>query len=64
MYMFCMTFLLAVFDDYMYYITFKHISLFVARHLRHFRSEKPTPSLNPPIKFEAGMSPTTHITAP
>ena len=40
------------------------MSSFVARHILHFLNEKPTPSLNPPMKLEAGMSPTTQITPP
>ena len=44
--------------------TFVVMSSFVARHLLHFLKEKPTPSLHPPIKVEAGMSPTIHMTPP
>ena len=36
---------------------------FVARHILHFLNEKLTP-LNPTMKLEAGMSPTTQITPP
>ena len=43
--------------------TFEFISIFVARHRRHFLKENPTP-LKPPIKLEAGTSPTMHIAPP
>ena len=36
----------------------------VAIHTRHFLSENPTPSLKPPIKLLAGVSPNIHNTAP
>ena len=44
--------------------TFIAMSSFIAKHIRHFLKAKPTPSLKPPKKFEAGTSPTAQTTAP
>ena len=47
-----------------YYSTLTDNCSLVAKHIRHFRSENPTPTLNPPRLYAASVSANTNKTPP